>query len=378
MSILQELKKLIYEDERIEEVLDLLGCKDVKHEQGGMLITASLPTGANKRSVQVKNNEYLNSSIRSRGVKGDIFTLVSYIVNECSNESEFDNDLPQAKEWLIDNLGYHAALSKLGKKEKKKEYNSWLKDIKKKRRKRIDLGDIKPNDVLPESVVNYYRMKPYQGWIDEGIDYETQVEWEIGFCFDSHRIVVMIRNMIGQLIGVKGRTLDKMYKEKDIPKYIYLRKMNKSIELFGLHKTASYIAEKKEIILFEGFKSVFKSWQYGYKNCSSIEGDDIQPVQVSIVKSFGIDVSIVLCYDKDKTPKEIIEQAKKFTNRKVFIIYDNDDLLGESINENGEENKNAPVDCRFDIWEKLYYNKYELDRFIKLFGKKKESDEQLD
>jgi DNA primase len=378
MADVKELKRLIYEDERIEEVLELLGCKDIKHEQGGLLITASLPTGNNKRSVQVKNNIHLNTSVRSRGVKGDICTLVSYIVNECSNEDEFDNDLPNAKEWLIDNLGYHAVLSKKGKREERKEYNSWLKDIKKKRRKRVDLGGIKPNTVLPETVVNYYRMKPFQEWIDEGIDYETQEEWEVGFCFDSHRIVVMIRNMNGELIGVKGRTLDKMYKEKDIPKYIYLQKMNKSIEIFGLHKTSPYIADKREIILFEGFKSVFKSWQYGYRNCGSIEGDDVQPVQVSIAKSFGIDTSIVLCYDKDKTPKEIIEQAKKFTNRKVYIVYDNDDLLGEIVDEEGNENKNAPVDCGFDIWEKLYYNKYELGRFIELFGKKKESDEELD
>jgi DNA primase len=187
-------------------------------------------------------------------------------------------------------------------------------------------------------------MLPYKPWIKEGISWNTQMEWEIGFDWESHRIITLIRNINGGLIGVKGRAMD-----DDNPwKYLYVEQMNKSIELFGLHKTLPFILESKEIILFEGYKSVFKAWQNGCKNCASIEGDDISPAQIALIKSFGLDIKVVLCYDKDKSEEEIKEQAKKITNRKVFYVYDNENLL---------KGKDSPVDRGMKIWKKLYDEK---------------------
>lgn len=76
MSDLKLLKKRIYKDERIEEVLDALGCKGVHREAGK--VVAALPHGNNKRSVQVRENESLSSHIRSKGIRG-ISTLLSHI-----------------------------------------------------------------------------------------------------------------------------------------------------------------------------------------------------------------------------------------------------------------------------------------------------------
>lgn len=349
MSDLQDIKKKIYDDDRIEDLLHLLGCKYI-HREGHRMV-AALPDGNNKRSVQIILNDNLTSNIRTRGgIKGDIFSIVSFIQFGCTSQSEVDDNLFDAKMWIVEEFGYHGLLSKGKGKEEKKNWNSWLKDIKKKRSKTIDLDNVKPNNPIPESIKNSYRMLPYMPWIKEGITWETQVEWEVGACWESHRVVTLIRNLMGDLIGVKGRAMD----DNNPWKYLYIEPMNKSIELFGLHKTLPYILEQKEIILFEGYKSVFKAWQYGYKNVASIEGDDISPAQVALIKSLGLDVKIVVCYDKDKSEEDIQEQLNKFTNRKVYYTYDE-----EKKSKSLLTGKDSPVDKGVKTWEKLYDKKIE-------------------
>lgn len=346
MSNLSDLKKKIYKDNRVEELLEKLGCHRIRSEKGGELFVAARPDGDNSRSVQVYNNEYLNSHVRSKGIDGDIYSLIAFIKYGCVTEEEMKKQLKAAKEWIIDNLGYHEFRNP--SKRITGIENSWLKDIKKKRSKDISLDDIKENVILDESVINEYIMIPHKLWIDEGISYETQEEFECGFDLESNRIVVLIRNKKGELIGVKGRTVDEDYEEREIPKYLYLYKMNKSIELYNLHRALEHILSTKEIIVFEGYKSVMKAWEYGYKNCVSIEGDNFSKAQVALIKSLGLDIEITLCFDKDKSVRFIKEQAQKFTNRNVFATYDMDDLL---------EEKQSPVDQGKETWENLHRNK---------------------
>lgn len=340
VSDLKAIKKRIYNDDRIEDLLDMLGCKGIHKEHDR--IVASLPTGDNKRSVQVTNNESLTSHIRSRQVNGDIYAIVSYIKFNCSTKAEIENNLTQAKMWIVDNFGYHDLLDK--NKHQTTEHNAWLKSLKKLRKRRTILEDLTPNKPIPEETKNSYLMLPYKPWVEEGISAQTQIEWEVGFDWESKRIITLVRNMSGELIGVKGRAMD----DNDERKYMYVEKMNKSIELFGLHKTLPYILEKKEILVFEGYKSVMKAWQMGYRNCASMEGDDLSPAQVALIKSFGLDIKVVLCYDKDKLEEEIKQQASKFTNRKTFYTLDERNLL---------KGKDSPVDKGLKIWERLYEEK---------------------
>lgn len=130
MSDLKLIKQRIYDEERIPEILDKLGCRFIKPENNGKLYTASLPDGNNRRSVQVKNQESLPSNVRSKGISGDIYTIVSFIVNDCKTDEEIMSDLNEAKKWLINELGYYDIYDL--EIEEKKNQNEWLKGIKKK------------------------------------------------------------------------------------------------------------------------------------------------------------------------------------------------------------------------------------------------------
>jgi DNA primase len=360
---LKIIKERILKENRIEELLDYMGCEKISYEQRGELIVCQLPSSfksGNPRSIQVRQSEKLISNIRSRGVKGDIFTLVSYIVNGIpANETQ--NDLRKAKEWVIEVLGYHDILDGRyeGMKNKGKELNKWLKEIKKTRH-RINWDNVKPNLPIDEKIKNQYIMFPYYPWIQEGITWDTQMEFEVGYDLATDRVVTMVRNKDGQLIGVKGRYVGENKDILDSKKYLYLQKMNKSVELFNLHRALPYIQKHKSVIVFEGYKSVMKCYDIGIYNVVSMEGDDLSPVQISLLKSLGIDVSIILAYDKDKMiipideetgelladyPPAIMEQAEKITNRNVFALIDKWGLLDE---------KDSPIDQGKDKFVQLF------------------------
>jgi DNA primase len=369
---LKIIKERILKEDRIEELLDLMGCDKIDHEQGGKLVIANLPDkfkSNNSRSVQVRKNDSLTSFIRSRSVKGDIFSLVSFIVNGVpANETQ--SDLSKAKQWVIEVMNYHDIVDGRYSHKTKKNNNSWLKEIKKKRNK-INWDDIKPNNPIDEEIKNQYVMTPWYDWIVEGISWETQMEFEVGYDLWTDRVVTMVRNRDGKLIGVKGRYVGDNEEILDRKKYLYLHRMNKSVELFNLHRALPYILKHKKVIVWEGYKSVMKCHDIGIYNTVSMEGDDLSPVQVSILKELGIDIEIILALDKDKMlydgldkdgkeifleePKElpiaIMEQAEKFTNRSAYAIIDYWNVL---------DKKDSPIDKGKDIFVQLYKRKKKL------------------
>jgi DNA primase len=307
-------------------------------------------------------------------VKGDIFSLVSYIVNNIpANETQ--DDLHKAKEWVVEVMGYHDILDGRyeGMKNKGRELNKWLKDLKKSRNT-INWDNIRPNKIINEKIKNQYINFPYYPWIQEGISWNTQIEFEVGYDLATDRVATMVRNKDGQLIGVKGRYVGDNEDVLDKKKYLYLHKMNKSVELFNLHRAFPYIQKHKSVIVFEGYKSVMKCHGLGIYNTVSIEGDDISPVQVSLLKDLGIDIEIILGYDKDKMdipfdketgemqddyPPAIMEQATKIRNRKVFALIDKWDLLGE---------KDSPTDKGKKVFVKLFKKKTRLP-IVNIFEK---------
>ena len=142
----------------------------------------------------------------------------------------------------------------------------------------------------------------------------------------------------------KGRILKD---EDDDRKYLYLYPFQNRYEWFNFHIAHPYILSEKKVFIFEAEKSCMKMATHGIFNTLSIGSSDISPEQVEIIKQLGLDITIILCYDSDKTPEEIYEQAKKFKNRHVYATYDTLSLLGE---------KDSPIDRGIDVFNKLLEN----------------------
>lgn len=352
MSELRQIEARIYNEDRIEELLEHLECWNIMTEQHGILYVAGLPEGDNSRSVQVKNIESLSVNIRSKGITGSIFDLVSYIIFGSETEQERKETLSKSKFWICNKLNYPEFIDEFYKvtsdiQTPVKGYNDWLKKASKK-----DREDNVSNVVLSNEYINDYQTVPYYGWYKEGLSISTQKYFQIGIDVNTERITFPVHNKHGEMIGIKGRYCGKNKEIEDRYKYLYLIPCNKSIELFNLHRALPHISRLKEVIIVEGGKTTMFLTQWNYPNVVSIEGDSLSPMQIKLLKDLGLDIKYIFAYDKDKNAEYVKKEASKLTGRMKYGIIDL---------ENNLEHKDSPTDKGKEVWDNLYKNnKYKI------------------
>lgn len=186
-----------------------------------------------------------------------------------------------------------------------------------------------------------------QEWVDEGILPDIMKKYEIRIDTISNRIVYPVYDADLNLIGVKGRTRFKDYKELKIMKYMNYNKIG-TIDYFQGMKQAQI---KDEIIIVEGLKSVMKLDALGYHNVVSAETSTLNDYQIELLLKMKIK-NIIIAFDKDvniSKIKECTKLLKKFAN--VYVVYDKHNLLGD---------KESPCDHGGEVWERLLTEKIKL------------------
>jgi len=333
-----EFKQYIYQKDLIVIILEKLKCGNIKREQGGKIITAALPNGNNPRSVQVKNNSFLDACIRSKNIdKIDLFDIVSYIYFGETDKKGMRYSREMAINWAKRAL-------QIGYGDMPSESFEWAYEVTKRAKKNI---------VLDPSLMNKTFPYPHRDWINDGIKYETQIKFGVCYNLVENQIVFPIYNDMDELIGIKARNLN--YKNRsDLPKYIYLNPFFVGGNLYGLNIAKK--TRKKYIIIFEAEKSVMKAWQYGYDNTVALACKELTNIQVDLLNKYITDdTDIILAYDKDVYMKdgklnkvELRKAANRFTKNNVYCLIDLDNKIG---------NKDAPIDCGKEIFENLLKNK---------------------
>ncbi len=201
-----------------------------------------------------------------------------------------------------------------------------------------------PNDVMSEYENDKDKLKL---WADEGIAYDTMEKYQVRYDPFSDRIVFPIRDMTGNIISIKGRTLDPDYKSKKIRKYTYFNSIGDADFLFGYCEHKENIINQNEIIVFEGEKSVMKAESYRVFNSVALMTSHLNPLQLPLFLKLGCRVVFALDKDVDIMADENIKKLKRFL--KIEYIKDKSGLLKE---------KDAPVDLNCEVWNKLYESRY--------------------
>lgn len=349
---LAEIKERIYDEGMIEFILEELECQHIKPVRNDRW-EAQLPlrfNSDNRRAVQIYNTETLNGSIRNKGITGDIFVIVAYVLYEVEEFPQFLEHLYQVKAWVCNMLGWEEYLNKRDDFEEKVERVdplAFLRPLQKQRKKRTSKSNKlnKENKVVSESVLSRYFDYPHYAFSKDGISPHTQRFFGVMFDRDSERVVYPIHNYDGNLIGVKGRYVGRNKRILDEMKYLFLYRCDKSIELYNIHRALPYIKDIGEVIVFESAKSCMLAWQWGYKNCISIEGNELSPVQAMLLKQLEVD--IVFAFDKDIKKEHVEKTVKQIKSRICKWINDKEDLL---------QGKDSPVDKGKNIWKALYEN----------------------
>ena len=332
----QELRDYIVDNDCVYAILESLGCTSIKRHKS-YYTACNADNGDNPQAVNVFLPSLVvvnyTRDLDSVSSYHDIFTLVQFY-NKC--------DFFEALKFICTSIGisiYH-------------DFDEDLPESIKLTRTLVQMIDgdgdgepEKPLSPIPEQILTYYLPYVNDYFKNDGISYNVQKTFEIGYDQCTNRITIPIRNYDGKLIGVKGRWFGDIPEDSDIQKYLYLEPCNKGQVLFGLDKSYDFIRSNHCVYVGESEKFVMQLFSYGDKNCVSTGGKTITRHQIELLSRMCVDV--VLCLDKDVDIDELKNIASKFIGTvNVFAVMDVDNLLEE--HESPSDNP--------DKWQQLKEN----------------------
>lgn len=200
--------------------------------------------------------------------------------------------------------------------------------------------------ILPPNYMERYEFdaSKLRAWVDEGIDFKTMKAF--GVCYDSfsNRIVFPVKNYAGDIINVCGRTLEPDFKEKGLRKYTYFKPFGGSLDtLYGFSDNRQSIMDKREVIVFEGSKSVMLAYSWGIKNTCALLTSHLNPQQFLFLVKLGVRVVFALDKEIDICQDRHIQKLKRYVA--IEHICDDNDIL---------DAKMSPVDMGKEIFLRLY------------------------
>lgn len=219
-------------------------------------------------------------------------------------------------------------------------------EVAKRYRGRKKQTKVSQTKVLPDDYMLRYEKNPEKlaVWEAEGISKASLERFQVAYDSFSDRLVYPIRNINGEIVNVGARTLDPQWKQKKLRKYSYMFSWDGGMNtVFGLSENMKYILQKKEVILFEGAKSVMIADSWGVRNTGALLTSHCSAFQLKILAKLG--VRVVFALDKEIVIREDpnITKLKRYTS--VEYIWDRENLLDE---------KDSPVDKGVETFMKLY------------------------
>lgn len=360
MTVL-ELKKYIFQEGKIEFILNEIGCGHIVYHPTKEYYSCSNCNGDNKAAINIKNNEYLNCKNYTREKEfdenADLLTLVQY--NKSINNKNFS--FFDTVKYLHKLLGLPLTFKK---QEEKKEVVDPLYIFKKvkSKRKRQNVLDIQ---VIDESELQDFIPHVHIDFFREGIMPWSVKKFGLAYSYKFKRNVIPLRYWLtGELLGFNMRTSVENYDMFDIKKYFITPNYPKQMNLFGLWENKESIQEKGYVVVYEAEKSVLKRDSLNDSTGVAVSGHEISDEQVKIL--IGLNCEIIIAFDKDIDIEHIRHCCEKFYGiRKVSYIWDKYDLLGE---------KDSPADAQNKIFEflmqyRITYDYEEHNKYLKSLKK---------
>ena len=230
-----------------------------------------------------------------------------------------------------------------------------FKKIKKEIEKNVDIK----YDPIVFNAFSNYRIKE---WLNEGIAEKTMDKFNIKYSVSSNQVIIPYYNIDKKLIGIRVRNLD----EKK-PKYMPLMfegknyTFSQSKHLYGVYENQEEIKNTKNVILFEGEKSVLKMYSNDNKIALAVGGSSIHREQIKILYKLGVK-NVTIAFDKefeknssilsDNYYKILKKKAEKLKHYfRTSFIYDFNNELSY---------KDSPIDKGYETFKKLYNKKINL------------------
>lgn len=213
-----------------------------------------------------------------------------------------------------------------------------------------------PELTLPKydnSILEPYNNKFNTMFFKDGINYQTQQYFNIGYDVISNRITIPEYDISGNLVGIMGRLNDCNcnYGERWLP----LISCKRGYLLYGFHLNYKYIQEQNIVFIGESEKFVMQLHSMGIHTGLALGTNHISKVQEQYLKELR-SKRIILCFDEGVKEEDIRDEISKlksnnllYTNS-VGYIYDKDnDILTA-------DSKDSPTDLGKEKFAELLKN----------------------
>ena len=313
------LKEHILENNFIPTILEELGCHHIRKKDG--YFQCANPDGDNVTAVCVYENtnlttiNYTRDISNGKNIHTDLISLVEFYKNET---------FPYAVKWICDvlDIDYYSNLDEdLPKSLQLTKMLIEMQSVD------TEAETEKPLNPIPEKILSYF--KPYVNdmFNEDGVSYDTQAEFEIGYDEFTNRITIPIRDDLGNLVGVKARYFYRQVPE-DEQKFMYIEKCARSQILYGLYKTINFIKKAQRVFVTEAEKGVQQLYDKGYFEAVATGGSKISKSQID--KLTRLCVPIIFVFDKDITKEELDDIASRFIDgTEVYALIDTIGILNE-------------------------------------------------
>lgn len=339
------LKEYIFNNNKVEFVLDKIGCKSIKYHSSKNFYSATNYNGDNTGAVNVYNTKYLLIHNWTRESEfndvSDIISLVQYN-KKCS--------FVDAVKYLHNILGLELTPYKKEEKKEKLDPLAIFKNVISRHRAIVDVAEIQ---AIKEEAINDYVPLLYIDWLREGVMPWAAKKFGLTYSYKYHCVVIPIRYWLdGTLVGFNQRTTVENYEELGIRKYFLTASYRKSLNLYGLWENREEIEDKKTVVICESEKSVLKRYSRNDGTCVALQGKKLSDEQRRII--IGLNVNeVIIALDNDVLIEEVRHICEQFYHiRNVSYVKDRWNLLGD---------KDAPADAENKVYNFLIKHRVKYD-----------------
>lgn len=331
MNVVKITEILSENSELVRNILDDIGFTNITYNNQKRTFRFARDIDTNPTSM-VLNLDTLSFYCFSTNSKGNLYTLIM---------QRKDMNFPTALKWAADFAGLD-----------KEEYDI---DI------QLPFGGFFQGLVKeisePEFSMKTYdesELDEYKGFyntmfLKDGISFESQKKFNIGYDALSNRVTIPIYSLDNKLIGIMGRYNGKCAHEE---RWLPIIPCSRSLTIYGFNENYQSIQEKSMTVIFESEKSVMQCHSFGCNIALATSGCHISDTQAKHIKSMFLP-KIILAYDEGLEEEDIITEAEKLKmNNQIYknqvgYIYDREHKYLP------EGSKASPSDLGKEVFAKL-------------------------
>lgn len=324
-------EKLIANPDYILQILEALGFDYIRDK--GKYFQFPNKDGDNMTSCVVWKETLVYNNYTRIGQNGNIYTLTM---------SEICADFPKTLAWIANEIGLSSgSLSRTIRRPFGGFYKSLMADTE-------DIED--SMKIYSESALKDDLGKFNMMWYNDGVDFQTQQVFNLGYNLETNSILIPIYNTAGELVGCKARRNDT--KCEDSERWWAYLPFPKTQIVYGYHWNYKKIIEKDICIITESEKSVHQCYSFNCHLALSVLGHDISKAQAKHIKSLRTR-KIIVAFDEGLEESIIREQAERLiVNNKIF-----QNKVGYIFDRNHkylkEGSKDSPSDNNKQVFQSL-------------------------